>query len=166
MYIYYIYICVCIYMYICIMCVCIYIYIYIIYIIIFLFFFFLPCWLLSVTAKEDQRRFPKSFVSRRRTRNSPSLLGNDEDARGPTVSVALLTVLGRSSDCYAAAARGCTCASVYLGYCCVRQSAAITAAASNQSLSCICLVRRPSRVSSFPSRNESLYACALVLFTM
>jgi len=44
------------------MCVCarvyIYIYIYIIYIIIFLFSFFLPCWLLSVTAKEDQRRSP------------------------------------------------------------------------------------------------------------
>lgn len=37
--------------------------------------------------------------------------GSDgDDAREPTVSVALLTVLGRSCDCYAT--RGCTCASV------------------------------------------------------
>jgi len=131
---------------------------------------------LLVTAKEDRRRFPSHPRHERPARSCLPLDEaqprhgdgdgdgdeDDDDAREPTVSVALLTVLGRSSDCYATRSRVFVSVRVPWRCCaCVRQSAAIVAAAANQSVPCI-----GRRVSPSSSRADPLSACASTsLFT-
>lgn len=130
-------------------------------------------WLLLAMA-EERRRSPGHPRHGRRAPSFFALEGNNDcccggggdDARGPTVSVALLTVLGRSSDCYAA--RGCTCASVLrLEVCACGTPIGGHSSRRGQSERPMHLPPASATASRslFLPHDPSLSACAFTLFT-